>query len=397
MIKIVELLAPARDFAALSAAIKNGADSVYLGIEGCNMRANASNFTLGSLKDAVRHCHDFDKKIYVCTNTIMRNKDINYFKEILPVIYSYDVDALIISDIGALKIAGDEGIDVHMSIQANISNLYSLNLLEELGVKRAVLSRELSLNEIKEIAENTDLEVETFVHGAMCVAVSGRCFLSSSLYDKSANCGECLQPCRKNWKLIFEDGEEFGLIQNENESQILSPKDLCMIKHVPELIEAGIDTFKIEGRARPADYVATVTKVYREAINSYESGNWEFNDKWIDELKKVFNRGFDTGFYFKTPFKTSQYNEATYIKKDIGKVVNYYKNVSAAEIRLWNNLKVGDEIIISGSKTGSLIQMVESMQIEGKDIKDVKKGQNVGIQVNDRVRPNDLVYKMIKK
>jgi len=397
VIKIVELLAPARDFAALSAAIKNGADSVYLGIEGCNMRANASNFTLGSLKDAVRHCHDFDKKIYVCTNTIMRNKDINYFKEILPVIYSYDVDALIISDIGALKIAGDEGIDVHMSIQANISNLYSLNLLEELGVKRAVLSRELSLNEIKEIAENTDLEVETFVHGAMCVAVSGRCFLSSSLYDKSANCGECLQPCRKNWKLIFEDGEEFGLIQNENESQILSPKDLCMIKHVPELIEAGIDTFKIEGRARPADYVATVTKVYREAINSYESGNWEFNDKWIDELKKVFNRGFDTGFYFKTPFKTSQYNEATYIKKDIGKVVNYYKNVSAAEIRLWNNLKVGDEIIISGSKTGSLIQMVESMQIEGKDIKDVKKGQNVGIQVNDRVRPNDLVYKMIKK
>jgi len=153
VIKIVELLAPARDFAALSAAIKNGADSVYLGIEGCNMRADASNFTLGSLKDAVKQCHDFDKKIYVCTNTIMKNKDISYFKEILPIIYSHDADALIISDIGALKIAGEEGIDVHMSIQANISNLYSLNLLEELGVKRAVLSRELSLNEIKEIAE----------------------------------------------------------------------------------------------------------------------------------------------------------------------------------------------------------------------------------------------------
>ena len=359
VVKIVELLAPARDFAALNAAISSGADSVYVGIEGCNMRANASNFTIETLKYAVKHCHEFDKKIYVCTNTIMKNKDINYFKKILPVIHSYNVDALIISDLGALKLAIDENIDVHMSIQANISNFESLNLLEELGVKRVVLSRELTLEDIKEIAENTNLEIETFVHGAMCVAVSGRCFLSSSLYDKSANCGECLQPCRKSWKLIFNDEEEFELIQNENESYIFSPKDLCMIKYIPELIESGINVFKIEGRARPADYVTTVTSVYREAIDSYEIGNWKFDQKWADELKKVFNRGFDTGFYFKTPFKTSEYNEATYIKKDIGSVVNYYKNVSAAEIRLWNDLKIGDEIIIQGNKTGSIIQKVE--------------------------------------
>ncbi|MEN4006884.1 MAG: U32 family peptidase [Methanobacteriaceae archaeon] len=394
---MVELLAPARDFAALSAAIKNGADSVYLGVEGCNMRANVSNFIPQSLKDAVRYCHEFNKKIYVCTNTIMRNKDINYFKEILPVIYSCDVDALIISDPGALKLARDEGIDIHMSIQANISNFSALNLFEELGVKRAVLSRELSLNEIKEIAENTDLEIEAFVHGAMCVAVSGRCFLSSSLYDKSANCGECLQPCRKSWRLTSEDSEMFELIQNENGSQILSPKDLCMIKHIPELIESGIDSFKIEGRARPADYVAAVTRVYREAVDSYESGNWKFNEKWIDELKKVFNRGFDTGFYFKTPYKTSRYNEATYIKKDIGSVLNYYKNVSAAEIRLWDDLKIDDEIIIQGNETGSLIQNVKSMQIEGKNIKEAQKGQNVGLFVEDKVRSNDTVYKRIKR
>lgn len=390
---MVELLAPARDFSALSAAIKNGADSVYVGIEGCNMRANVSNFTLETLKDAVRYCHKFNKKIYVCTNTIMKNKDINYFKEILPVIHSVDADALIISDPGALKLARDEGIDIHMSIQANISNFESLNLFEELGVKHAVLSRELSLNEIKEIAENTDLEIEAFVHGAMCVAVSGRCFLSSSLYGKSANCGECLQPCRKSWRLTSEDSEMFELIQ----SHILSPKDLCMIKHIPELIEAGISVFKIEGRARPADYVATVTKIYREAIDSYESGNWEFNEKWVDELKKVFNRGFDTGFYFKTPYKTSRYNEATYIKKDIGAVVNYYKNVSAAEIRLWDDLKIGDEIIIQGNETGSLIQKVDSMQINGKDIEATGKCQNVGLLVKNRVRPNDIVYKRILK
>jgi len=397
VIKIVELLSPARDFTALNAAIKNGTDSVYVGIEGCNMRANVTNFTLETLKDAVKLCHDADKKIYVCTNTIMKNKDINYFKDIAPVIHSYDVDALIISDLGALKLARDEGIDVHMSIQANISNFESLNLLEELGVKRVVLSRELPLSEIKEIKEKTNLEIETFIHGAMCVAVSGRCFLSSSLYEKSANCGECLQPCRKKWKLISEDSDEFELIQNENESHILSPKDLCMIKHVPELIEAGIDAFKIEGRARAADYVATVTKTYREAIDKYENGKWEFDEKWITELKKVFNRGFDTGFYFKTPYKRSSYNEATYTKKDIGSVVNYYKNVSAAEIRLWEDLKIGDEIIIQGNKTGSLLQKVESMQINGRDIEEAKKGQNVGLFVKEKVRPNDIVYKRISR
>lgn len=395
MIKIVELLSPARDFQALNAAISNGADSVYVGIEGCNMRANVKNFTIQDLKEAVEMCHDADKKIYLCTNTIMRNKDISHLKEIIPAIYSYEVDALIISDLGALKVARENNLEIHMSIQANVSNFESLNLLEELGVKRVVLSRELSLEEIREIKENTNLEIETFIHGAMCVAVSGRCFLSSHLYGKSANCGECLQPCRKEWKLTSEDVDEFRLLQNENGSHILSPKDLCTIEHIPQLVEAGIDAFKIEGRARPADYVAAVTKAYREAITSYESGSWKFDENWIEELKKVFNRGFDTGFYFKTPYKTSQYNESTHIKKDIGSVVNYYKNVSAAEIRLWDDLKVGDEIIIEGKTTGSLIQKVESMQIDGQDLTEVQKGQNVGIKVNDKVRPNDLVYKRI--
>ncbi len=397
MIKIVELLSPARDFQALNAAISNGADSIYVGIEGCNMRANVKNFTLQDLKEAVEICHSADKKIYLCTNTIMKNKDIFYLKEIIPAIYSYGIDALIISDLGALKIARENDIETHMSIQANVSNFESLNLLEELGVKRVVLSRELPLEEITEIKRNTSLEIETFIHGAMCVAVSGRCFLSSHLYMKSANCGECLQPCRKEWKLTSEDGDEFRLLQNESESHILSPKDLCMIDHIPQLIEAGIDAFKIEGRARPADYVATVTRTYREAIDSHESGSWKFKEGWIEELKKVFNRGFDTGFYFKTPYKTSKYNESTHIKKDIGSVVNYYKNVSAAEIRLWDDLKVGDEIVIEGKTTGSLIQKVESMQIDGHDITEVQKGRNIGIKVNDKVRPNDLVYKRIPK
>lgn len=395
VIKIVELMAPSRDFASLNAALSNGADSVYIGIDGYNMRANVANFKMEDIKNAVNLCHDHGVKLYVCTNTIMKDSDIESLNELFPILNSYKVDAVILSDLGALKIAKENSIDVHMSVQSNLSNSESLNFLKEYGVKRAVLSRELSLEEIKNIKSKTNLEIEVFVHGAMCMAVSGRCFLSSYFYDKNANCGECLQPCRSEWKLLSKDSKEVIIEGNEKLTHFFSPKDLCMIEHTPELIGAGIDAFKIEGRARPADYVATVTKVYREAIDKYETGNWEFNEQWVDDLKKVFNRGFDTGFYFKKPYKTSKYNEATYIKKDIGTVCNYYKDVSAAEIRFWDSLKVGDEIIIQGTTTGSLIQKNVSMQIDGKNIEKAEKGQNVGILVKNKVRPNDVVYKRI--
>ncbi|AXV36846.1 MAG: peptidase U32 [Methanobacterium sp. BRmetb2] len=388
-------MAPSRDFASLNAALSNGADSVYIGIDGYNMRANVANFKMDDIKNAVNLCHDHGVKLYVCTNTIMKDSDIESLNELFPILNSYKVDAVILSDLGALKIAKENSIDVHMSVQSNLSNSESLNFLKEYGVKRAVLSRELSLEEIKNIKSKTNLEIEVFVHGAMCMAVSGRCFLSSYFYDKNANCGECLQPCRSEWKLLSKDSKEVIIEGNEKLTHFFSPKDLCMIEHTPELIGAGIDAFKIEGRARPADYVATVTKVYREAIDKYETGNWEFNERWVDDLKKVFNRGFDTGFYFKKPYKTSKYNEATYIKKDIGTVCNYYKDVSAAEIRFWDSLKVGDEIIIQGTTTGSLIQKNVSMQIDGKNIEKAEKGQNVGILVKNKVRPNDVVYKRI--
>ncbi|BDZ70540.1 peptidase U32 [Methanobacterium petrolearium] len=310
---MVELLAPARDFTALEAALQNGADAVYIGVEGHNMRAHTANFTTNKLKQAADRCHEHDSLFYVCTNTIMKNKDIEHLKTVLPEIKSAGADAIIASDLGVLRIAHDADIDVHMSVQANISNSESLKLLADLGIKRVILSRELSLNEIKEIANESPLEVEVFVHGAMCLAISGRCFLSSYLYSKNANCGECLQPCRKEWKLICEDDERSLTLEGDStlkeyddgfKGHILSPNDLCMIEHIPELIEAGIASFKVEGRARPADYVAAVTKVYREAIDSYQSGSWEFKDRWIDELKKVYHRGFDTGFYFKSPTRS---------------------------------------------------------------------------------------------
>lgn len=412
---MVELLAPARDFAALESALKNGADAVYIGLEDYNMRAHTANFSLDNLDDAAERCHHYGTRLYVCTNTVMRDIDINHLKTILPKIRAAGADAIIASDLGVLKIARDEDVDVHLSVQANISNLESLKFLHELGVKRVILSRELSLNEIKELISESPIEVEVFIHGAMCLAISGRCFLSSYLYQKNANCGECLQPCRKEWSLVSEDDDNTlsiglpgknGLKEDEGKlldkingfkGHILSPRDLCTIEYIPQLIEAGISSFKIEGRARPADYVATVTKIYREAIDSYEKGEWKFQDRWLDELKKVYNRGFDTGFYFQTPYKTSSYNQATHSKQDIGEVVNYYSKVKAAEIRLWNPLELDDEIIIQGPTTGSIIQKVKSMQIMGKNIEKSEGRENVGIFVEDKVRPGDLVYRRVER
>ncbi len=425
MVKIVELLSPARDMASLNSAINNGADSVYVGIQGYNMRANVANFSINDLEEAVKICHESDVKLYVCTNTVMKEVDLIELRKLMPLIKSSGADAVIASDLGALNIAHKNAIPVHMSVQANLSNSEALKVLKELGVTRVILSRENSLKEIKEIAENTDMEIEVFVHGAMCVAISGRCFLSSYLYNKSANCGECLQPCRKEWEVISEDGEELiiggefelnldgyeeviedpdGLQDSKSDkTHIFSPKDLCMVEHIPELIAAGVKVFKVEGRAKPSDYVATVTRVYSEAIDIYNMGMWNSLDqqkklkKWKIDLAKVFNRGFDTGFFFRTPHETSSSNQATCIKKDVGVVVNYYQKVGAAEIRLWENLEVGDEIIIQGNTTGSIIMAVGSMQVNGKNIDKISKGQNVAIHVEEKVRPNDAVYKRIKK
>nr|WP_319373269.1 peptidase U32 family protein [uncultured Methanobacterium sp.] len=413
---MVELLAPARDFAALESALKNGADAVYIGLKNYNMRAHTANFSLDNLDDAAERCHHYGARLYACTNTVMRDSDINHLKSILPKIKAAGADAIIASDLGVLKIARDVDVDVHLSVQANISNLESLKLLHELGVKRVILSRELSLNEIKELSSESPIEVEVFIHGAMCLAISGRCFLSSYLYQKNANCGECLQPCRKEWSLVSEDDNDNtlsiglpgknGLKEDEGKllakingfkGHILSPRDLCTIEYIPQLIEAGISSFKIEGRARPADYVATVTRVYREAIDSYEMGEWKFQDRWLEELQKVYNRGFDTGFYFQTPYKTSSYNQATHSKQDIGEVVNYYSQAKAAEIRLWNPLEVGDEIIIQGPTTGSIIQKVKSMQIMGKNIAKSEGRENVGVLLEDKVRPGDLVYRRVER
>ena len=411
---MVELLAPAGNFISLRAVLKNGADAVYFGLDDYNMRANAKNFSIDDLKDVSKIAGEYGAKTYLCTNVILNEDLANELNGNLETISSSEIDGLILSDIGLIEDTVSHGLEAHISVQENVTNSFTLKTLKKLGAKRAILSRELSLEEISEISRKSPIETEIFIHGAICMAISGRCFLSYGLYGRSANCGDCLQPCRKNWTLTYEEGEDnvinFSDVEDERfvvtgsddgsyRTNFFSPKDMCMIEYIPELMKSGVASFKIEGRARSPDYGAMVTGIYREAIDSYERDplNYHVNDEWMDELTSVFNRGFDTNFYFSTPFKTSEDNQSKYIKKDIGQVVNYYNRVKAAEIRIWDDLKIGDKIIIQGQTTGSVTHTIDSMQIEGKSVENVKKGVNVAIAMPTKVRENDFVYKLVER
>ena len=412
---MIELLSPAGNFISLRAVLENGADAVYFGLDNFNMRANAKNFSLNDLSEVSKIASQYLAKTYLCSNVILNEDSALKLKNGLEEIASSEIDGIILSDIGLIEDVVDNGLEAHISVQENISNSYTLKTLKKLGAKRAILSRELSLEDIKKTVENSPIETEVFIHGAMCMAISGRCFLSYGLYGRSANCGDCLQPCRKNWTLTFEENEQDSVVNTSevnDESFIISksyddsyrtnffsPKDMMMIEHIPELIKAGIDSFKIGGRARSPDYGAMVTNVYRQAIDEYYTNpnNYKVNPKWIEELKSVFNRGFDTGFYFNTPFKTSENNQSKFIKKDIGKVVNYFNKVKVAELKIWDDLAIGDEILIQGTTTGSIKHKIDSMQIDGKNVKEVKKGNNVGVAIPTKVRANDFVYKLVKR
>ena len=378
------------------------------------MRANAKNFSLDDLSEVSRIAKEYGAKTYLCTNIILNEKRARELENNLEAISTSEIDGLILSDIGLIENTVSHGLEAHISVQENVCNSYTLKTLKKLGAKRAILSRELSLREITEITKKSPIETEIFIHGAICMAISGRCFLSYGLYGRSANCGDCLQPCRKNWTLTYEEGddnvvnfsdvedESFIISKSEDESyrtNFFSPKDMCMIEYIPELIKSGVASFKIEGRARAPDYGAMVTGIYRQAIDSYLANpdGYEVKPEWMEELGSVFNRGFDTNFYFNTPFEVSEDNQSKYIKKDIGQVVNYYNKVKAAEIRIWDDLSVGDKIMIQGQTTGSLTHTIDSMQIEGKSVDNVAKGSNVAIAIPTKVRENDFVYKLVER
>jgi len=407
----VELMSPLKNYKSLNAVLNN-TDSVYFGVEDLNMRAYADNFKLDDLSNIVDKCHSNYVKAYLTLNVLVYENEFNLIEKILDACIKAELDAVIVHDVGIIKLAKERGLDFHISTQANISNSYSAKFYEELGAKRLIFARELSLNQIKEIKSKLkNVEIETFVHGAQCTSISGRCYFSAEIcgsQEYSANRGKCTQPCRGKWTVI--DQEDNKLLYDG--VFFINAKDLCMIEYIPELIEANIDAFKIEGRMRDPIYIETVTQCYREAIDAYYESNFS-EDKvkhWLSQLKKVYNRGFTTGFYFGMPKgeEISRYehgNISDYRKKEIGKVINYFPEKKAAKLLLHRGkLRLGDEIFIIGKNTETYLrQKIFSIQIKKKknltETPIISKGNHlaVGIKVDKPVKKNDSVYILTKK
>ncbi len=405
----VELLSPLKNRQSLS-AILEFADAVYFGIEDLNMRAFSDNIPLRDLKSIVRKCHNYNIKTYLTTNVIVYDNEFGLINKILTRAHEAEVDAIIVHDIGVIEAIKEMGLRFHISTQANSSNTQTAKFYERLGAERLNLARELSLNQIKHIKQALHgAEVETFVHGAQCTSVSGRCYFSAEFRNSqyfSANRGKCTQPCRGKWKLTNEHGNEVFY----DGTFFINAKDLCMIEYIPQLIRAQIDAFKIEGRMRDPIYIEETTRCYREAIDAYYNG--EFTEEkvknWLKRLKKVYNRGLSTGFYFEVPAEREISRErsgniSNYKKKEIGKVINYFPKNKAAKILLFHgSLKLGEEIFIIGAHTNTYLrQKVSSIQIKRKrNFVETPKATRdkklaVGITVDRPVKRNDRVYKLV--
>jgi U32 family peptidase len=387
----IELLAPAGDFPSLRAAVESGADAVYFGIEGFNMRDSAKNFKLIDLDKIKQICGKKVKK-YLTLNIIIYDDELKKVDSILKKAKG-KIDAVICWDISVINLCKKYKIEFHISTQASVSNREGALFYKKLGAKRIVLARELNLKQIRAIAKVVDVEV--FAHGAMCVAVSGRCFTSQFLYGKSANRGECLQPCRKIYDVKDEDGNELVL---ENH-KIMSAKDLCTLPIIEKIKRLGIKSIKIEGRNRPAEYVLNVVRVYRQALDKKMTRKDIENG--LQELKKVYNRGFSEGFYLKVPGKNEfakdgRFGESYETKQFIGKVRKYWPKIGVAAVYLNSGqLSIGDEIYVKGTDYLKRVK-IESMQIFHKNVLKAVKGQEIGIKVFE-CKKGDDVYLIINK
>lgn len=378
--KKVELLAPAGNLEKLKMAIIYGADAVYLGGEAFGLRANADNFTRDDLKAGLEFAHSRGKKVFVTMNIIPHNDDFpgmpNYIRELTEL----GVDAIILSDPGVYSLV--KGIspqmEIHLSTQANNTNYMSARFWYDHGVKRIVLARELSIKEIKEIRDKipSDLDLEIFIHGAMCISYSGRCLLSNYMTGRDSNRGLCAHPCRWQYHLMEEKrpGEYFPVYENERGTFIFNSKDLCMIEYLPQIIDAGVTSLKIEGRMKSSYYVATVVKAYRQALDAYyELGeNYKFETKWLEEVSKASHREFTTGFYFEKPSSETQiYHTSSYIRDYdfIGMVIDYDKNTGIATVEQRNRMVKGEEIEIVNPEGDFFVQKIQYMKnIDGEEI-----------------------------
>ncbi len=391
-----ELMAPAGNWTMLNAVIKSGADAVYFGVDKLNMRMKATNFGLDELTKISDQCRNQNIKTYLTLNTILFEEEIEEAGEIIKQAKNSGIDRIICWDLAAAKLCRDNQMPFCISTQGSVANSLSANFYKQIGAVRVVLARECSLEEIKKIRTNTGIEIEVFVHGAMCIAISGRCFMSHYLFDKSANRGECVQPCRREYE-VYDGIIDKSLLVGED--YILSPKDLCTIEFLDKLIEAGIDSFKIEGRKRSPEYAAETVSVYRRGIDNYFEKKLtpELKKNLLEELKEVYNRGFSSGFYFGKPgsedYANVEGSKAKTRKEYIGKILNYYKVPKAGYMLLESGkLSVGDEVYIIGPTTGVINFEIKEIMKEDLNIGEAVKGDKITFPCKELVRPHDAVY-----
>jgi len=405
----IEIMAPAGSFESLQAAIQGGADSVYFGIEQLNMRArSAYNFTRTDLPQIISIARNKKLKTYLTLNTVIYNQELERVKEIVKLAGKHHVDAIIASDPSVLQYAFEQGVEVHLSTQLNISNIESLKFYSNYA-DVVVLARELDLDQVKQICEDITVEdirgpkgdqirIEMFVHGALCMAISGKCYLSLHEHNHSANRGDCFQVCRRSYTV--KDKERGNELDIENE-YIMSPKDLSTIHFINKILDAGVRVLKIEGRARSPEYVKTVSKCYNEAVLSVIDGSYGERkiEKWRDELGKVFNRGFWDGYYLGQRLgEWSHIYGSSAVKKKIytGKGTNYFSRIGVAELLIEaGELTIGDEIIIIGPTTGVVETKVKEIRVDLKPVKKAVKGERCSIPMETMIRRSDKVYRWV--
>src|SRR6056297_120209 len=409
--KDMEIMAPVGSYESLMAAIQGGADSVYFGIEKMNMRAHSSNnFTFNDLQQIVEICEAHGLKSYLTVNTVIYNHEIPLMQEVVDAARANNVTAVIASDIAVINYARQQGVEVHISTQLNISNIESLRFYAQFA-DVVVLARELNLEQVSEITQRIKKEnitgpsgnlikIELFIHGALCMAISGKCYLSLHEKNYSANRGKCLQTCRKAY--IVTEKESGNELEIDNE-YIMSPKDLSTIKFLNKVLDAGVRVLKIEGRARPPEYVKTVSECYNEAIEAYIDGT--YNEKqiknWQERLSKVFNRGFWDGYYLGQRLGEWSHKYGSQAKKKkiyVGRITNYFTNIKVAEIQpSANNLSEGDEVLIIGPTTGVIESVIKELRVDDKRVTTAEKGIRASFPVNELVRRSDKLYKIVRK
>ena len=405
--KKLELLAPAGDLEKLKTAVTYGADAVYFGGELFSLRAGAGNLSYQDMEEGIRFAHDRGCRCYLTVNVFAHNEDIEPLREYLSSIRNLDIDAFLVSDPGVMDILQDviPGAEIHLSTQANMTNYMAARFWYRHGVRRLVLARELSLTEIRRIRDliPEEMELEAFVHGAMCISYSGRCLLSNYMTGRDANQGLCAHPCRYQYALMEEKrpGEYFPIEEDGRGTYIMNSNDLCMIEHIPELAESGICSLKIEGRMKSLYYVATVVRAYRMAIDAYEKdpSGWTFHDEWMTELSKASHRRFSTGFYYHKPSEEDQnYDSSSYLRdySFVGIVREYDASRGVALVEQRNKMETGETVEIFGPGDRSFCQVITEMQdaATGQVIDSAPHPQQmILIPVDHPVLPDDLIRK----